>query len=159
MPHRILHIIPTLDRSGAEKQLSLLARGLPRDEFDVHVCVLTRTCPLSPTGKAGISVTVIGKRWKVDPMAYMRLRRLVSQLRPDLIHTWLFAANAYGRAAGIACGVKCLVAAERCVDPWKRPHELFIDRQLAERKAKIVVNSPGVRDFYVARACRPRSSR
>ena len=35
---RILHIIPTLDRSGAEKQLTLLAAGLPRDEFDVHVC-------------------------------------------------------------------------------------------------------------------------
>ena len=31
---RILHIIPTLDRSGAEKQLTLLAAGLPRDEFE-----------------------------------------------------------------------------------------------------------------------------
>jgi hypothetical protein len=31
MTHRILHIIPTLDRSGAEKQLVMLAGGLPRD--------------------------------------------------------------------------------------------------------------------------------
>jgi hypothetical protein len=36
MPHRILEIIPTLDRSGAEKQLLLLAANLPRDEFEVH---------------------------------------------------------------------------------------------------------------------------
>ena len=38
MTKRILEIIPTLDRAGAEKQLCLLAAGLPRDEFDVHVC-------------------------------------------------------------------------------------------------------------------------
>ena len=44
---RILQIIPTLDRGGAEKQMSLLATGLPRDEFDVHVCALTRGGPLS----------------------------------------------------------------------------------------------------------------
>ena len=34
MKKRILQIIPTLDRAGAEKQLSLLAAGLPADEFD-----------------------------------------------------------------------------------------------------------------------------
>ena len=47
MTRRILHIIPTLDRSGAEKQLALLAAGLPRDEFDVHVCALTHGGPLA----------------------------------------------------------------------------------------------------------------
>ncbi len=38
MTCRILQIIPTLDRAGAEKQLCLLAGGLPREEFDVRVC-------------------------------------------------------------------------------------------------------------------------
>jgi hypothetical protein len=46
MTKRILLIIPTLDRCGAEKQLTLLACGLPRDRFEVHVCVLTRDGPL-----------------------------------------------------------------------------------------------------------------
>jgi len=147
---RILHVIPTLDRSGAEKQMTLLVRGLPRDEFDVHVCALTRGGPLeADLAQAGIPLTLIGKRWRLDPQAYWRLRRLVRRLRPDLIHTWLFAANSYGRAAGIACGVKCLVAGERCVDPWKGWIELAIDRRLARRTTRIVANSPGVKDFYV----------
>ena len=47
MTHRILQIIPSLDRGGAEKQLALLATRLPRDQFDVHVCTLTRGGPLS----------------------------------------------------------------------------------------------------------------
>ena len=148
---RILQVIPTLDQAGAEKQMALLAAGLPREEFDVHVCVLTRTGPLESELRAsGIPLVLIGKQWRADPLAYFRLRRLVARLRPDLIHTWLFAANSYGRAAGIACGVKCLVAGERCVDPWKGCLELWIDRYLARFTARIVANSSGVRDFYVS---------
>lgn len=146
---RILQIIPTLDRAGAEKQLSLLAAGLPAGEFDVRVCALTRGGPLlEDLEKAGVPATVIGKRWKLDPEAFWRLRRWVAGWKPDLIHTWLFAANAYGRAAGILCGVKCLVAGERCADPWKGRHELAIDRYLARRTRRIVANSTGVVEFY-----------
>ena len=59
MTKRILQIIPTLDRAGAEKQLCLLAGGLPRDEFDVHVCALTRGGPLeAELTAAGIPLTI-----------------------------------------------------------------------------------------------------
>jgi len=151
MTKKILHIIPSLDRSGAEKQLTLLAQSLPREEFEVHVCALTRGGPLAADlQSAGIPATVLGKRWKLDPHAFWRLWRLIQQLRPELVHTWLFAANAYGRAAGMLAGVKCLVAAERCVDPWKS-WELWFDRRLAKHTARIVANSQGVREFYIAK--------
>jgi glycosyltransferase involved in cell wall biosynthesis len=147
---RILQIIPTLDRSGAEKQLTLLAAGLPRPEFETHVGLLTRTGPLAAELEAvGVPVTLIGKSGKVDPASFLRLKRHIAELRPDLVHTWLFAANGYGRAAALAAGVRHVVAGERCVDPWKAWHELAIDRWLARRTERIVVNSAGVRDFYV----------
>lgn len=148
---RLLHIIPTLDRSGAEKQLVLLAAGLPRHEFDTHVCVLTRSGPLAAElDAAGVPWKLIGKAGKLDPRAFWRLKRHIAELRPDLVHTWLFAANSYGRAAALAIGVPRVVAGERCVDPWKNWHELAIDRWLGRRTDRIVVNSSGVRDFYVA---------
>jgi glycosyltransferase involved in cell wall biosynthesis len=147
---RILQIIPTLDQAGAEKQMSLLARGLPPEEFEVHVCALTRGGPLiSALLEAGLPVTVIGKRWRLDPRACWRLNRHVAALRPDLIHTWMFAANAYGYAAAKAAGVSCLVPSQRCVDPWKSWGQLAVDRYVARRCGRVVVNSPGVRDFYV----------
>jgi glycosyltransferase involved in cell wall biosynthesis len=150
MTKRILQIIPTLDRAGAEKQLCLLARGLPRDEFDVHVCALTHGGPLAADlREAGIPLTIIGKRWKLDPQAFWRLKQHVAALRPDLIHTWMFAANMYGFAAARACGVKNVVIGQRCVDPWKSRLQLALDRQLAKRCRGVVVNSEGVRDFYV----------
>ncbi len=146
----ILHVIPTLDRGGAEKQLVLLATGLPREEFEVHIAVLTRSGPLeTDLTRAGIPVTHFHKRHKIDPGAWWRLKRHIGQLRPDLVQTWLFSANSYGRTAAMAAGVGRIVASERCVDRWKAWHELVIDRFLARRTARIVVNSMGVRDFYV----------
>jgi len=67
---RILHIIPSLDRAGAEKQLALLATNLPPEQFDVHVCALTRGGPYEEDLAAhNIPVHLIGKRWKIEPMA------------------------------------------------------------------------------------------
>ena len=44
---KIAFVIPTLDQSGAERQLTLLATGLPRDEFQVEVIALNRGGPLA----------------------------------------------------------------------------------------------------------------
>ncbi len=148
---RLLLIIPTLDRGGAEKQLTLLACGLQQQGFDVHVACLTRGGPWEATLQAaGVPVTIIGKRWKVDPPAYFRLKKHIAALQPDIVHTWLFAANSYGRQAASAAGVKHILAGERCVDRWKVFYELAIDRQLAKRTERIITNSTGVQEFYVA---------
>ncbi|MFO7906551.1 MAG: glycosyltransferase family 4 protein [Planctomycetota bacterium] len=152
MTQRVVHVIPTLVRGGAEKQLALLATHLPREQFDIHVCVLTHSGPLAePLQQAEIPIHFIDKRWKVDPVAYWRLRRVLGRLKPDLVHTWIFAANCYGRHAAFNTGVKRVVAGERCVDQWKVWHELAIDRYLARRTDKIVTNSSGVVEFYAGR--------
>ena len=81
MTIRILQIIPTLVRGGAEKQLALLAAGLPRDRFDVHVCVLSHTGPLEENLRAAeVPLSFINKRWKIDPFAYWRLRTEIKRV-------------------------------------------------------------------------------
>lgn len=159
MQKRVLQIIPTLDRAGAEKQMGLLARGLPRDEFDVHVCALTRGGPLaSELEEAGIPVTVIGKRWRLDPQAYWQLRHHVARLRPDLIHTWHSTANAYGHAAARACGVKCMVAGLRRVGPRKAWIEWAVDRHVARRCTGSWSTARSCATSTCVTGCRPRRS-
>ncbi|MDR1385466.1 MAG: glycosyltransferase [Planctomycetaceae bacterium] len=146
---KVLQIIPTLDQSGAEKQMTLLAVGLPREEFDVHVAVLTRTGPLAQQlDAAGIPYTLINKSLKADPFAYWRLKRLIRKIHPHVVHTWLFAGNSYGRAAAIACRVPTIFAGERCVDLWKNTGHFLIDRYLAKKTDAIITNSSGVVAFY-----------
>jgi len=146
---RLLLLIPTLDPSGAEKQLALLARGLPRPAFDVHVCCLTRGGDYQRwLEDAQIPCTVLHKRFKFDPLALARLKGLISDFQPDLLHTWLFAANAYGR---LACGAtpRCpIIISERCVDLWKAGWQHWLDRHLAQRTTALVANSRSVATFY-----------
>ncbi|MDR2642584.1 MAG: glycosyltransferase, partial [Planctomycetaceae bacterium] len=147
---RILFVIPTLDRSGAEKQLTLLACNLPRDEFEVEVAVLTRGGELEfDLSQAGICYHLIGKRFKIDPLALSRLKRIIRQFQPDIVHTWLFAGNCYGRYAAISCGVKFIIAGERCVDLWKNGYQFWIDRYFEQKTNFIVTNSEGVKEFYI----------
>ena len=146
---RVVLLIPTLDRSGAEKQCALLATGLPRDQFDVHVIALTRGGPYADElAAAGIPLTVIGKRSKFDPTSFWRLRSELKRLQPDILHTWLFAANSYGRlCAGVIPKAKVVVS-ERCVDSWKAGWQLWLDRRLIARTDRLVGNSPSVVEFY-----------
>jgi len=146
---KVLQLIPTLDRSGAEKQMVTLARGLPRDRFQVEAATLTRSGPLeAELTAAGVPVTGITKRFKVDPSALRRLTAFLKAGRFDVVQTWLFAANAYGRIAARRAGAPVVVTAEMAVDLWKGPIERYVDRKLATYSDKVVGNSHAVVDFY-----------
>lgn len=145
----VLQLIPTLDRSGAEKQMVLLAKGLPRDRFKVEVAALSRLGPFeAELTAAGIPVTLIGKRSKLDPLAYLRLERFMRAKRFDVVQTWIFAANVHGRVAARRAGVPVVVVAEMAVDHWKGGLERAIDRRLGTWCDRLVGNSHAVVDFY-----------
>jgi len=146
---KVLLVIPTLDRSGAEKQLTLLATRLPRDEFQVHVVALTRGGPFADVlNEHEIPLTVLNKRWKFDPRTLWQLKKLIGEFQPDILHTWLFAANSYGRLiAGKKPTPKVLVS-ERCVDTWKSGWQNWLDRRQVSRTTRLIGNSQSVVDFY-----------
>ncbi len=145
----VLQVIPTLDRSGAEKQMMLLACGLPRDRFRVEVAALTRLGPLEVDLRAaGVPVTLIGKRHKIDPVGYRRLEAFVRDGRFDVVQTWIFAGNAYGRLAAHRAGVPVILATEMAVDLWKGRLERVVDRWLARWTDRVVGNSEAVVQYY-----------
>jgi glycosyltransferase involved in cell wall biosynthesis len=146
---KVLQLIPTLDQSGAEKQLVLLATGLPVNRFQVQVAALTRLGPFEPQLRAaGIPVTALGKRLKLDPVALARLMQFLKVEQFDVVQTWLFAANAYGRVASHLAGTPVVVVAEMAVDLWKGRVERSVDRWLSPWCDRLVGNSLAVVDFY-----------
>ncbi len=145
----VLQLIPTLDRSGAEKQMVLLAKGLPRDRFRVEAAALTRLGPLeAELREAGIPVTLIKKPLKFDPFALARLTNFIKKKKFDVVQTWVFAANSYGRAAAKFAGTPVVVTSEMAVDLWKGNGHLALDRKLAGWCDKVVGNSHAVVEFY-----------
>jgi glycosyltransferase involved in cell wall biosynthesis len=154
---RVLHIIESFGYTGAGRQTALLAAGLPRDEFDVHVCAIG---PLGPLHDELVGATIpaqaFARRLPFDPVALWRLHRHITALRPSVVHTWEFAANSYGR---LVCGKGHLVATERRTELWKRWPEEHLDRWLQPRAQRLLATSNAVRDFCLLRRGLPQPGR
>lgn len=146
---RITFVVPTLDQSGAERQLTLLAKGLPANEFDVDVVALNRGGYFAEELRGnGIPVTVLHKRFRFDPFTWLHLRQHLARRRPHIAQSWLFAANTYIRAPGVCPNGTRIIVAERCVDSWKQSWQLALDRRLRGNMRLMTANSKSVAEFY-----------
>jgi len=154
---KVLFVIATLDPAGAERQLVYLATGLDRRRYEPTVCCLTRGGPFeAELAAAGIDCVVLGKKAKYDFTVVWRLASLIRETQPDIVHTWLFTGNAFGRTAAVLAQAPVIVAGERCVDEWKRwPHRL-IDRLLTLRTDAVIANAEAIKRYCVATIGLPR---
>ncbi len=87
---RVLEVIPTLKRAGAENMVATLARLLDRDRFETEIVSLydAFASGLEPAlDQAGIRVRHLGKRTGFDPRMYPRLSEVRDEFRPHLVHT------------------------------------------------------------------------
>lgn len=126
----------------------LLASQLP-DGFEPEVVALSRGGYFADRlTECGVPVTVLQKRFRFDPLTWYRLRRHLHRRQPDVIQSFLFAANAYVRLPGVAPGSAKVVISERCVDSWKSGWQLAMDRRLRSRMNRMTANSQAVADFY-----------
>jgi glycosyltransferase involved in cell wall biosynthesis len=143
---RILHIIDSLDYKGTASQLLVLAKGLASQKFDVHVCALDRRAPrLEEFAAAGISTTIVPRRFALDPLADWQLVRLVRRLRPEVIHTWDTVPGMLGPIAAR----RPFIAGMYRINRWKLPWEWAIERRFARRASRLITNSEAVRDWCV----------
>ncbi|HYX42776.1 MAG TPA: glycosyltransferase [Pyrinomonadaceae bacterium] len=99
MTIRVLHVITTLGRGGAERQLVNLVRNTNRAEFEHVVCYLHPPADFAADLRAdGYEVVCLNlpRKW---PWAFApaRLVPLLRARRPRLIQTWLFEADISAR--------------------------------------------------------------
>jgi glycosyltransferase involved in cell wall biosynthesis len=135
---KILFVIPSLDYGGPAKQLSLLVPALPRDRFELRVCVVSAAGPFGePLRKAGVPVDMLGWRRCLELGAWHRLRRLLKGFRPDVVHAWQPAAlRLLGPLSGWRVG-RLVVSSP--LPPRGRPAAL--DCWLLRRAGRVVVGS------------------
>ena len=102
MARRLLFLISELNHAGAAHQLALLARLLPRERFEVRVCVLGEERSVTRSlQRAGVSVESLGWRRAVDLRALRRLRSALKTNAPDLVHVWGLGPLRWSRLVGM----------------------------------------------------------
>ncbi len=106
---RILFLIRHLAIGGAERQLSLLARGLDPDRFDVTVAAMYSGGGIweALSGAPHVRLVSLDKRGRWDTAAFgRRLLALARDVRPHLVHGYMIPANELALLAGRAVGAK-----------------------------------------------------
>ena len=99
----IVHLIEALGSGGAERLLYTNLKRFDRSRFHHEVITVfsNATHWKEPIRELGVEVTSLDCQSLRDlPKGVRRLRRLMQNNRPDLIHTHLWAANVIGRVAG-----------------------------------------------------------
>ena len=90
MTIRVLEVLATLRRAGAEQVAVSLACSLDRAQFETAVVSLYGPFPgsLEPAlRECGVPVWHLGKRRGLDPRMWGRLAQVVDRFRPDVLHT------------------------------------------------------------------------
>jgi len=145
---KICYVIGTLEIGGAEKQLLKLVENIDKKIFSPVVIAL-RGGALKEEFEKAVKLVVIGKRWKIDPFFFFKLILVIKKEKPDILHTFMFTSNTWGRLAGLLSCTPVIISSERCVDIWKKWYHKLIDKFLLLFTKKVVANSSSVKNFYI----------
>jgi glycosyltransferase involved in cell wall biosynthesis len=149
-------MIGQLTVGGAEGQLWELVRRLDARRFAPTVYCLTGTRPAvhDDLARAGVTVRMVGSGGAARAW---RLARMLRADHIDLVHSWLFIANAYAMGARLCGARQPLITSARNCKVQGRASQLV--NLLAFRSSRaIVVNSQNVAAF-IARHYRAPADR
>jgi glycosyltransferase involved in cell wall biosynthesis len=140
---RVLYIIDSLTRSGAEQSLVSMAPHLLRRGIDLEVAYLVeRPGLLNELRATGVETHAITQA-RSRPARVRALRSLIGARRPDLVHTTLFESDVAGRVAARLAGVPSVSSLvnvaygyeqrrDHSLNPAKLRAALFADRLTAK---------------------------
>lgn len=119
---RIAHVIPGLQVGGAELMLTRLVHGMDTVRFSNTVISLTGSGPAAEVLESrGIRVQTLGMGRIPTPKAIARLFSWLRAESPDVVQTWLYAADFLGGLAGTLAGANAIVWNLRQLAPVQ-PH-------------------------------------
>lgn len=118
---KVLHLITSLELGGAQSGLLL---GLPRfenDEYEHILCSITDRMNMAEEFEnAGVKTMSLQLQNKTDFMVVWRLRKLLKEVKPDVLHTYLLHGNLLGRVVGSLTGVPVIISSERTIGQARR---------------------------------------
>ena len=152
-----LLVTQDLNRAGAQRQCVELALGLhARPGWRVEVAVLEPGGPLtSELAGHGIPIHPCPRRWRWDLSPAAALARIAGAIGAEVVHTFLFLPNFYGRLARLRRRPPLLVSSLRStgIEGWPRYAGEVLLAPLCD---VVIANSDAGRDDLVRRGVSAR---
>jgi glycosyltransferase involved in cell wall biosynthesis len=150
---KICFIIGQLKKGGAEKQLYEFLKGMNRERFYPIVISLTQGGYWKEEIiSLGVEVKEILRKKNAKYLRIFTLIKLLNEIKPDIVHTFMITANTYGRIAAIISHVPVVIASERSVieiGKDKKRFWIYIDKLLSYFSSAIICNSKKASDVLI----------
>lgn len=154
---RVLHVITSLARGGAENHLLLLAAGQAAAGHAVAVAGLKEPSELAPDFRAaGVAAHALRLAFYGDPLPLQHLSALVADFRPDLIHAHLPPAELYARLALLGRRTRLVITRHNDERFAPIAAERALSRWCAGRAARVICISEAVRRWTTEERAGPR---
>ena len=163
-PIRIMRVIARMNVGGPAWEVTVLARGLNEDRFEVSLLagevdegeadfieLRDPDLPVTKISSLGRSV-----RFGDDFRAFLAVRHTIRKFRPDIVHTHTAKAGVVGRLAAISCGVPIRVHTfhghllHGYFGPVVSRALIIVERLLAHGTTALIAVGEQVRDDLVA---------
>lgn len=117
----VVHVIIGLNVGGAELMLKRLIESTKQEDVIHKVVSLTSLGVIGSSLKDnGITVISLGLNSVLGlPLVFFRLRKLLNDFRPDIVHTWMYHADLIGGVAAYSLGIKNIIWGVRSTDITK----------------------------------------
>jgi glycosyltransferase involved in cell wall biosynthesis len=142
---KISYIIGQLMRGGAEKQLYELVRCIDKNKFEPIVVSLSQGGDWTEKiREANVQVIELERKKNNEVARLYKLIKLLKEIKPQIVHTYLFSANSYGRIAAVLNRTPIIIASERSVGEIgkdKKKYMIYIDKLLSYFSDGIICNS------------------
>ena len=157
-PIRVLQLITSLDRGGAENHLLALLTHADHAAFEIETAVLCGEGELVPVFRqAGLPVHLLRATSRLDVGALTRLIRLLRRGQFDILHSHLFRADIYAGLAVARMGERrpLLVSTRHNDDRFfLNPFVGLVHYMVSAQQDLIIAISDHIARFTVARGVR-----
>jgi len=151
MKNKVFIIIDNLGTGGTQRQIIEYLKFANRDKFLIKVINLDKNYNTleEEITKIGYEVIGIEHRGFLNLSTVFQLKRLFKEERPDIVHTFLFTSDFYGRLTAKLANVPVIISSVRNVDIWKKWHHILADKILARWTDNITINAENIRPYLV----------
>jgi glycosyltransferase involved in cell wall biosynthesis len=148
---RILHCIAGLHGGGAERQLSYLSAALDKKGVDVHIAYHLSEAESGGLPDSRVRYHTLRSRGNHDPLLLRQLIKVVREVRPDLIQTWLLQMDVLAGLAAIITGTPFVMTERTVAGAYVTPWKEMLRNSIGKRAALVIANSQAGRNYWLSR--------
>jgi len=151
---KICHIITSVEVGGAEKLLfDLFSKNNPR-AHSLSLITVVKGGRLAEKFKQFLyPLFVHQKKMRLGLLIFWQIYRQLKKIKPDIVHTHLFAADFWGIIAAWLARVPVIISTEhntnQNIEEFEKPFRRWLKIIVFQKCHKIIAISQGVRNYLI----------